>query len=560
MPALGQTAQDALKVVPEKAAGFVIVGNLGEFNNKIETLAKRLGAPLPFSPLEHIKGELGIDKGLNTKGSLLFVILAAKGERVHPIPLLYVPVTDYQQLLQGLHPKADGDIATVQLAKGTKEMIVGRKGSFAVLTEPPFKEALKEALQATTAGEEALAPVQPRLVENDITGVLTTRGIKLLAEKAREGLAQSKNLPLGPAEAQFMLGWFDAADSFFKSVESDVTHLIVGSRLDKAGNMEVSTGAIFARGSSLAKAGAKVKASERGPLAGLPNVPFMFALDGPLSGDLMAEMMNFGIKIVAAMAKDATAEKIKKLEQVAGQIFKGLRSFSMVVGVGKDKESLLQNSSVVMKVKDAKAYFKSYEEYLEVYSSLAKDIKFPGFPHQSMQSKRTKVDGLPALEVTADFGGADNQNEFLKKMTEIYFGPEGKMVMTTVAIDNNTLLMRYRPADAFQEFRKPFKDRSAGLAQNEEIAKTIELLPEGSQWTVFISPRGSMATVNRFMAAVLPPGARDSRLPEFPRTPAVGFGVKISATGLDSRLVIPAAVLENVGRMWFSLAAGPVTR
>ena len=389
--------------------------------------------------------------------------------------------------------------------------------------------------------------MQARLAENDITGVLTTRGIKLLAEKAREGLAKSKNPDQVPAEAQFMLGWFDAADSFFKSVESDVTHLIVGSRLDKAGNMDLSTGAIFARGSSLAQAGAKVKSAEGGPLAGLPNVPFMFAISGPLSGDLMGEMMNFSIKIVAAMAKDAPAEKLKKLEQVAGQIFKGLRSFSMVVGVGKDKESLLQNSSVVMKVKDAKAYFKSYEEYLEVYSSLAKDIKFPGFPNQSMQSKRTKVDGLPALEVTADFGGADNQNEFLKKMTEIYFGPEGKMVMTTVAIDNNTLLMRYRPADAFQEFRKAFKDRSAGLAQNEEIAKTIELLPAGSQWVVLISPRGSVASVNRIMAAMLPPEAGGARLPEFPHTPAVGIGVKTSATGLESRLLIPAAVLDNVG-------------
>ena len=116
MPALGQTPQDALKVVPERAAGFVIVGNLGEFNNKIEALAKRLGAPLPFSPLEHIKGELGVDKGLNSKGSVLFVIVMAKGEHAHPIPLLYVPVTDYQQLLQGLHPKVDGDITTVQLA------------------------------------------------------------------------------------------------------------------------------------------------------------------------------------------------------------------------------------------------------------------------------------------------------------------------------------------------------------------------------------------------------------------------------------------------------------
>ena len=84
LPALAQTAQDALGVVPEKAAGFVIVNNVGELNDKIVTLAKRLGIPLPFSPLEKMKEELGIDKGFNTKGSLLFVVLLPSGEDAQP--------------------------------------------------------------------------------------------------------------------------------------------------------------------------------------------------------------------------------------------------------------------------------------------------------------------------------------------------------------------------------------------------------------------------------------------------------------------------------------------
>lgn len=43
MPALGQTAQDVLQAVPEKAAAFLLVTNLGELSDKIVAVTKRLG-------------------------------------------------------------------------------------------------------------------------------------------------------------------------------------------------------------------------------------------------------------------------------------------------------------------------------------------------------------------------------------------------------------------------------------------------------------------------------------------------------------------------------------
>ena len=57
---------------------------------------------LPVSPLEMLKGELGVGSGLNTKGSLLLALILEEGEQLRPIPLVYVPVTDYAALLKGL--------------------------------------------------------------------------------------------------------------------------------------------------------------------------------------------------------------------------------------------------------------------------------------------------------------------------------------------------------------------------------------------------------------------------------------------------------------------------
>ena len=47
-------------------------------------------------------------------------------------------------------------------------------------------------------------------------------------------------------------------------------------------------------------------------------------------------------------------------------------------------------------------------------------------------------------------------------------------------------------------------------------------------------------------------------LPEFPQTPPIGVGIKLSATGLEKRLVVPAAVLDGVGS--FILQSGAAKR
>jgi len=89
-----------------------------------------------------------------------------------------------------------------------------------------------------------------------------------------------------PPNEQILKDWLDGIDRFLKSVESVVAHLIVGSRLDKAGNLEVDTAALFARDSSFAQAGAMAKPLLGEPLAGLPDVPFLFAFSGSMSGEV----------------------------------------------------------------------------------------------------------------------------------------------------------------------------------------------------------------------------------------------------------------------------------
>lgn len=271
----------------------------------------------------------------------------------------------------------------------------------------------------------------------------------------------------------------------------------------------------------------------------------MMALSGSMTGGLIEEMANVGLKFMTAMLKEVPAEKVAKLQQSAKELLHGLRGMSMVIGLPKEGTGLLQNSYVVVKVKDSVAYLDEYEKYLDAYNDLLKGLQLPqGFPSQSMKAKRTKVAGLPALEVTANLGG-ENQIELVKKMMEAYFGPGGKLFVTTVAVDKNTLLMRYTAAAGIKDALQAFGDGAHGLAENKDIAQTMKLLPQGSQWMFLVSPQGTVAMVSRVMAGFIPQAG--FRLPEFPATPPIGIGVKMSATELESRLVIPAGVLEGIG-------------
>jgi len=545
VPAFCQTADDALKAVPEKAAGFVIINNLEEMSSKIEATAKRLGMPLPVAPLEMLKGHVGIDKGLNSKGSLLVAMILSKDEDLKPIPLIYVPVTDYKRFIAGLGAKTEGGVTTVQLHNGTKPMIVGKNGSFAVLTEPDNGEFLKEAMQPREGANDALAPIRPYLAKNNVTGVLTPRGLKIFTEKARAGLALAKdNAPL-PPEAAFMADVFVGLDGFLKSVGTDVSHLIVCSRQDKAGNLDFNGAALFVPGSSFAKSGAKAPALTGGHLPGLPSIPFIFAMSGPVTEDgLLQQMIDFSTKITVAVVKDAPEAKVKKLERIGQDAFKGLRGLSMIMGVGKDKESLFSNVSGLLKVNDTEKYFKNTVDYLETYNDMMKGIALPeGFPKQSMNAKRATVAGLPALEVTVDMGVDQQQNELVRKMMEAYFGEGGKMIATSVALDKTTIFLRYKPAESIKKLPNL---TTAGLAQNKETIKTLQMLPESSQWVALMSPQGFVAFTQRIMAGFMPQGAA-MKLPNFPATPPIGVGLKLSATGLEKHLVIPAEVLESIG-------------
>src|SRR5205823_206849 len=99
----------ALDLVPDDALGFILVKDLRQLSDKVESVAKKLGVEERASHLELIQTELGIRDGLNDKGSAVFIVIDGKADKSNPVWLLALPVADFEKIAPQLGVKQPKD-------------------------------------------------------------------------------------------------------------------------------------------------------------------------------------------------------------------------------------------------------------------------------------------------------------------------------------------------------------------------------------------------------------------------------------------------------------------
>jgi hypothetical protein len=539
-PASAQDRKDILQAIPGDAIGFVVVNQLDRVSAKVVKLGGKLKLPILVAPLQLGKVALGIDKGLDEKGTIAAVALPGGGDD-HPNGVLLVPVTDYKEFIGNFKPKqAEDKISEITVM--AKTFYAGEKSGYAVLVDEDGggKETLKKVLASTTNIKASVKGVEKWLADNDVTGVLTSSGLKLIITKTREGLDQGKNLLGNLPGLESLNDVFEGIDRFLKSAETEVTHVVAGGRIDAALNLELSTRVVFAKNGKFADEGAKVTGLPGGPLAGLPGGPFVVAGGGALPEKLMLDMSRFSLNILKLVAKDLGEEPFKKLEDAYQQMFKGLRGMAMELRVGKQGQPLLHNIVGATTVADAAAYLAGSERAVRATNELFKDANIPFY--KPVEIKKVKVGEMHALETISDLSDNPGMALIPQPLLELFFGKEAKIITSMAPAGKERVMTRYAPASAL---KKLVDTSTPGLAEDAAVAKTAALLPEGHQWALYISPRGVHETVKQVKAAL----DQKADAPPFPDTPPLGIGVKISAAGLDSRMVVPVQVLEGVGTL-----------
>jgi hypothetical protein len=541
-PALvrAQTVQDALKAVPKEATGFLVVSNVTEASNKITDLCEQLKINLPGGPLQLAKGALGIRKGLNEEGAALLVLIAPPNLEGEPVVILYAPTADYKALLQEVKAKdPDADATEFQPPKG-EALFIAKKGSFAAVAKLDQKEAVVKALKSG-GGAAGATHLLPWISKNNISGVVTVKGLKELGAKALEGLGTVKGaLAQAPPEVGEIAGnVIGGIEDFIRSAQTDLTAVAFGVRMDKSGAVHLGMRALFAKGSGFARGAEGTKVPDGGPLAGLPARPYAIAVGGALPESCLKSLMSINGQVLKILLKDQPEEKLKKIESAYAEMGKGIRSISFMMGPPKEGQSLFNNIIAVIKADDAVAYLDRQEKGTRMLNEALKGVEVPFAAPSEM--KRIKVDGRPGLETVVDMTKSAGVDELQKQIIEAMFG--AKVTTTTVAIDDNTLLVRYTGPAGIKKLLASIKDKGE-LINSKEVAKVAAHLPKGAQWAGFISPHGIIEFVQKAVEKSPVP----IPIPEMTKTPPIAIAAKVGATGFEGELIVPGPTLQGIAQ------------
>ena len=218
-----------------------------------------------------------------------------------------------------------------------------------------------------------------------------------------------------------------------------------------------------------------------------------------------------------------------------------MRSFAFMIG---PSETLLGNCTALWHVDNAAKYAADYEKLIEASNKLAKEAKKSLLP--TMELEKIQVNGTPAMHVEVTI--AQNQqmpgvNEILRACS----APAANLPPTSPRPTRTRwwpATRARRPSNA--PSRRPEPDRRL-YRQPPELAKTAPLLPAGAHVVAYISPEGVIDMVNHLaprMMPVMPAGG----LPPFAATPPIGVAVKVVGHQVQTTIVVPAAVLAEIGK------------
>jgi hypothetical protein len=326
---------------------------------------------------------------------------------------------------------------------------------------------------------------------------------------------------------------------------------MAGIRCDKQGAIRVIGRARLAPGGKVSKAVAELPPVNENLLSGVPGGPFVWAMAGIGIPGVMDSYVNLYGELMKSMkaVSGVSGDDMSKLMKESLESARHIHSVSFAWKQGRRSDPIYSNMYATMKVDDSAQILAMQEKCVERFNKLVKDGKQPAI--KSMEAKRLQVAGKPAvqMETTMDFSGAPG-GEQSRAMLDMMFGVGNKMLVYNVAADEHTVVMgigvpQERMAAALDVLAQPKKS----LAEDADLSATLAMLPEKSQWVMFLSPRGMMQLNTRITAAAMKgmPGAEGFTLPAFPKSPPIGFAVKAASDELRAEIAVPAPLVEAAG-------------
>ena len=386
-------AADVLQAIPDTSLAIVLVNRPEETSDKIDRIAKQVGAPQP-SVFTMLRVQAGIHDGMDDKRTVALAVLPPKDAGGRPQAALLLPVTDYKKFLAQLQPDdATKKFAEVRLAG--QPMLICQQGDFAVLAAPEDKGALEDVLNSVKDVSADMSPLRTWLGEVDAAAVGTPAGIKYGIEQAQFFLPLVHGGALGfgqPAAGQQQAAaeMFNLLEQGLKSVGTEVTHLALGLKADENANLRIAGRVRFTPGGEWSNAVKGIKTPKEGVLAGLPVGPYAAVYGMVLPAglrDSMAGQIATLMKVNPALAQ-LPPEQQARLTQATIDMMAPIDSVAMSMGVPKAGEPLYSN--VVMVVESATTR-RSISTSTALDHALQRRAEEPAGPRQSLTTSRKSM-------------------------------------------------------------------------------------------------------------------------------------------------------------------------
>lgn len=550
-------AADVTQHVPQDALGFAVVRNVAATSAKLESLARMFEAPVP-APLALFKLQTGFEEGFDEDGDLLIGLLAPPDEFASPSPMALVPVTDYGAFVQSFNGDPSGEISPVTVSD--EDVLVARKGEYALFMNPDARERMRQILAAEPAPLESVTAMGEWVSTNNGTLVVLPAGARMLVAMAREGLATARgemerSLEGAPVQQEVatLRAAFDIYNKMLNFVGDEVTAAALGLAIDGSGNVQFGVRAVAKEDGALAQIGEIEQVAE--PLAGLPADGYVVAGGGPWPEELSDAMSRFSFDIMKSMPdiyglQDASDEDMQRLTEAFQDAMRGLTRYAFVLQSGEDKEPIYSNIYTLFDVEDAEQYFAEYKQALSIWNEIAGAQDAPSFAYEMNEEP---VAGKPGMEIVMDFSKAMGMQQLPQapQVMELMFGEGGKMRAYFAQVDEDTILIGYSPKTVVEKMVEAIRQgrEGEGLAGDENLAVTSELLPAGSPFVAYISPKGGVQWFRRMMTVTMGAlGGGGPVIPEYPQTPPVGIAADLEGRVLQTDVMLPAEMLRGLSQ------------
>lgn len=533
-----EPAGDILRIVPESAAGIVLVNHLKHTAEHIATLTEDLQLD-SINPLGFAKAVTGLSEGIDERKSLAVVLFAEQVD-ARLKGAIVIPVSDYAKFAATFKVHdASEPINRIMVLE--RPMLLAEHAGYAIMVEPEHERFLKE-FKATNKAQSKLAGPLTGWLESQAVAILTfERGTTLLFEKLQRLKSQFEQLEVQSGQGAGPK--LSAMIAAFSRLNGEITHLGIGLQLD-GGTAAISVEAALKLNGPLAREILRTAWPVEPGLGNLPAGRFVVATAGSLPQAWMFDLARAKLTALGALSALGPDER-KEFDQSTTALLAHVRSLGFLLRPPAGQQSLLRQTLAVMRVDDSREYLRAHEIYLQKLEKLSKNSR--SAPLLSQVTKTT-LEGMPALEVILDISSLWPENADLAGQAalglEKLFGPDRQFLVYLAALDEHRLIISYGNRERLVEASQELRGGKTVLSE-AGVAEALSLLPKDSSWVAVIGPGAVVQMVNGLLPAIAPSA---HRLPEFPKSLPAVARIHFTPDAFDARLVLPKELIVKLGR------------